>query len=136
MSMLRNSVHGLRLGRRRWNGRGLWPSGRGFAFHVVSVPGEVTLEAVLNVGRDCKLVVFAGVDSELSDAAEALQGLIHLLSAEDGHVPINFSAHEQRRRGDAGDPIKGREFVPERPVFPREAKLEFVVLLVLVVAVQ
>src|SRR5260370_22599971 len=119
MSIPRNSVRGLRFGRRWWNGRGLWPSGRGFAFHVVSVPGEVTLEAVLNVGRDCKLVVFARVDYELGGAAKALQGLIHLLSAEDGHVPINFSPHEERRRGDAGDPIEGREFVPERPGFPR-----------------
>ena len=40
-----------------------WRSGRGgIAYYVVRVPGEVTLEAVLEVAGGFEFVVFAGVD--------------------------------------------------------------------------
>jgi hypothetical protein len=50
-----------RLGDRSWGS--LRRTRRGeIAFDVVSIPGEVALEAVLDVGGRFEFVVFAGVD--------------------------------------------------------------------------
>src|SRR6266852_2160134 len=114
MPIPRDSIHRFRDGRRWCSGCWLWSGGGGFAFDEVGIPGEVALEEVLDVGRHGEAVVFAGVNDQLGRAAEALQGLIQLLAAEDRNVPVNFSPHEERRRSDAGDPIKWREFVPQR----------------------
>lgn len=60
----------------RWFGSGGWRLGRsgwrGIAFDVVSIPGEVALEAVLNMRRRGEAVIFAGIYDEFGCAAEAL----------------------------------------------------------------
>src|SRR2546430_5084367 len=84
------SGHGLAafvlLSRLRGGNR---PSGSGVAFDVVVVPGEVTLESVLDVRRRLEFVVFARVDDKFGGAAQPFERLIHLLAAEDGNVPVD-----------------------------------------------
>src|ERR1700682_4163787 len=62
----------------RWSGRS------GVAFDVVVVPGQIALQAVLDMGWRGKLVIFVGIDHQLGGAAQALQRLEHLLSIDDG----------------------------------------------------
>src|SRR5437762_14327565 len=65
---------------------GCWLFGRtrrrGFAFDVVSVPGEVALEAVLYMRGRGEAVMLAGVDDKLGGTAEHFQRLVHLRSEE------------------------------------------------------
>jgi len=68
-------------------------------FDVVGVPGEVALEAVLDVRGRFELVEFAGIDDEFVVRRGAL-GPEDLFAAENGNVPIDFAAHEKRGRGD------------------------------------
>ena len=72
-----------------WSRRG--PSRSSVVLDVVSVPGQVTLEAIFDMGRGLKFVVFAGVDDQFGGAVEALQGLVHLLAAKDGDVPVDLA---------------------------------------------
>src|SRR5215470_3056057 len=106
------------------------------ALHIMAIPGEVALQAVFYVGRNGELVIFAGIDHKLRVASERLQRLIHLLAAENRHIPINVAAHEERRRGDIFHAVKRRDLVPNLRMLPRVAKFHVVVLLILVVAVK
>src|SRR5258708_5948800 len=95
-----------RFRRRSWWWRG-GTGGSGVAFDVVSVPGEVALEAVFEVRGRGETMKFAGIDDEFGGAAEAFQRLIHLLAAENGDVPVDVSAHEESGSGDVADAIEG-----------------------------
>src|SRR5882762_6182609 len=86
------------------------------------------------MGGHCETVVFAGIDDELGGAAEAFQRLVHLLTANDGNVPVDVAAHEKSGGGDVVHAVEGRDFFPDRFVFPRVAEFGEVVFLVLIVA--
>src|SRR3989441_6613873 len=63
--------------------------GRRITFDVVSVPGEIAFEAILNVRRRGEAVVFAGIDNELGGAPKSFQSLIELLGVNDRDVVRN-----------------------------------------------
>src|SRR5260370_13760357 len=112
-------------------------TGRGcVAFDIVRVPSKVALEAVLDVRGSFKFVVFAGVDDEFGGAAEALEGLVHLLAADDGEVPVDVGGHEEGGSCDVCGSKEGRDSLPECFVLPGATQFGFVVLLVFVVAVE
>src|SRR5580658_11389500 len=96
------------------------------------VPTEVAFEPVLDMRRRPQAVVFAGVYHQLGFAAQALQSLIHLLATEDGHIPVDIAAHEQRWRSDVSDSVIRRDFLPNRAVLPRVPEFHIVVEDVLV----
>src|SRR2546425_12185216 len=94
----------------RFRGGSWWRGGTrgsGVTFDVVGVTGEETLEAVLDVCRRGEAVVFAGIDDELSGAAEALQRLVHLLTTENGNVPVYIAAHEESGGSDGVNAVEG-----------------------------
>src|SRR5215472_13920724 len=115
---------------------GNWPSGCRVAFNVVVVPGEVALEAILDVRRRFEFVIFARVHDKFGGAAQPLERLIHLLAAQNRNVPVAIPAHEQRRRGDAVDAIERRDLFPDGLILPRVAEFGFIIALVLVVAIK
>ena len=67
------------------------------------IPGQVPLQPVFDMRRCFETVKFAGINHQLSFAPQAFHRLIHLLAANDGNIPIDFSAHEQRWRRDLVD---------------------------------
>src|SRR5467141_1810520 len=110
-----------RLGGGRSSQPGLGRTRRGgVTFDKMSVPGEVTLETVLDMRRSGEAVIFAGIDNELGGAAEALECLVELLGIDDRDVPINFAAHDECGGGDAGDLVERRDLFVESAVFPRK----------------
>src|SRR5207244_9135587 len=130
------SGHGLAafvlLSRLRGGNR---PSGGGVAFDVVVVPGEVTLESVLDVRRRLEFVVFARVDDKLGGAAQPFERLIHLLAAEDGDVPVDISAHKQRRRGDVVYAIERRQIFQYGIILSGVDEFGLLIAMVIVVVV-
>src|SRR5579863_4866999 len=81
-------------------------------------------------------VVLAGIYHQFGFAAQTLQSLVHLLAPEDGHIPVDVSAHEQSWRGDIRDSVIGRDFLPHGAVLPRVAEFHIVVEDVLVMSVK
>src|ERR1700683_1823783 len=96
----------------------------------------MAIEAVLNMRWRSETVEFAGINHEFGFATERLHCLIHLLAAEDGHVPVDVSAHEQSRSGDGGDAVVGRNFVPPFAVLPGMAEFDIVIEDVLIMSVE
>jgi hypothetical protein len=86
------------------------------------------------MGGRGEAVVLAGIDNELGGAAEAFQRLVHLLTAEDGNVPVDITTHEKSGGGDVVGAKEGRDFFPDGFVFPRVAEFGEVVFLILIVA--
>src|SRR6266446_10919915 len=109
--------------------------GRRITFDVVSVPGEIAFEAILNVRRRGEAVVFAGIDNELGAAPKSFQSLIELLGVNDRDVPVDFAAHDKGGGGDVRNSVERRKLLVERAIFPRQAELEFPEFLIVVVAV-
>ena len=104
---------------------------------VLVVPLDVSVQPIALVARGRDAVVLARVDHQLRVDAKALERLVHLLAAGDGHVEVVLPAHEQRRRLDAiGLEERVAHLGPGVRVLPRLAHLGVVLQDVLVRSVH
>src|SRR5207244_10962720 len=78
-----------------------WVRRSGVPFDVVVVPRHKALHTVLDVRWNSETVIFAWVYDEFGRAPKRLHGLVHLLTAQNRHVPIDVIAHEYLGDGDA-----------------------------------
>src|SRR5690349_25098259 len=98
----------------RWLARGVpGQGGRSrLAFHVVSIPGEIALQAVREMRRGFEFMELAGIYDEFRLSAKGSQGLVHLFAPENRNVPVDTASHEKRGRGDVFHFVEKGQLVP------------------------
>ncbi len=82
-------------------------------FQILVVPGKIALVAIADKAGPREAVKLAGINDELCGNAERSERLVHLFTADDGHVKIPVTAHEQGGRVDSiGFEERVRDFHP------------------------